>query len=137
LLIHLRKLMRGEDDTITTAEEGDSDESNESSQRRPQHQQQQQLSKWGSAAMTTLAVFLLYKFAKNRRLKQRLWPILLTLFQKPDHQTAKQVSLSLLRSAAVQGIITKALIGTSEIVFQDSSSKQWKRSVLPPNSPAL
>ncbi|CAJ1961453.1 unnamed protein product [Cylindrotheca closterium] len=133
LLIHLRKLMRGEDDTITTAEEGETD-SDQSSQQ-PQHQQL--ASKWGSAAMTTVAVFLLYKFAKNRRLKQRLWPILLALFKKPDHQNAMQVSLSLLRSAAVQGIITKALIGTSEIVFQDSSSKKWKRSALPPNSPTL
>lgn len=137
LLIQLRKLMRGEEDTITTAEEGetDSDESSTSPQHY-QQQQQQQLTKWGSAAMTTVAVFLLYKFAKNRRLKQRLWPILLTLFRKPDHANATQVSLSLLRSAAVQGIITKALIGTSEIVFQDASNK-WKRSVLPPNSPTL
>lgn len=133
LLIHLRKLMRGEEDTITTAAEGDSDDSNLTSQSP---RDQPPLSKWGSAAMTTLAVFLLYKFAKNKRLKQRLWPILLTLFQKPDHQKATQVSLSLLRSAAIQGIITKALIGTSEIVFQDSS-KKWKRSVLPPNSPTL
>lgn len=132
LLIHLKKLVRGEEDTTTTTEEGESD-SDESS-LQPQHQR---LGQWGPAAMTTLAVFLLYKFTKSGRLKQRLWPILLVLFKKPDHQNAMQVSLSLLRSAAVQGIITKALIGTSEIVFQDSSSKKWKRSVLPPNSPTL
>lgn len=133
LILQLRKLVRGEEDTITTAEEGETD-SDDSSQKQPQHQQ---FGQWGSTAMTTLAVLLLYKFAKNRRLKQRLWPILLALFKKPDHQNAMQVSLSLLRSAAVQGIITKALIGSSEIVFQDSSSKKWKRSFLPPNSPTL
>jgi len=130
LMSQLRKLMRGEEETITTEGETDSDDSNQ------QMQQHQQLGKWGSAAVTSLAMCLLYKFAKNRRLKQRIWPILLALSKKPDHQNAVQVSLSLLRSVAVQGIITKALIGTSEIVFQESS-KKWKRSVLPPNSPNL
>jgi len=130
LVSRLRKLMRGEEETITTEGETDSDDSNQ------QMQQHQQLGKWGSAAVTSLAMCLLYKFAKNRRLKQRIWPILLALSKKPDHQNAVQVSLSLLRSVAVQGIITKALIGTSEIVFQESS-KKWKRSVLPPNSPNL
>lgn len=136
LIVHLRKLMRGEDETIRTQEETDSDDS--SNQQLHQQQHNQQLGNWGSAAaITTVAALLLYKLGKNRRLKQRLWPILLALFRKPDHHNALQVSLSLLRSAAVQGIVSKALIGSSEIVFQDSSSGKWKRSLLPPNSPNL
>lgn len=92
-----------------------------------------QLTKWGSTAIMAIAVFSVYKFARSRRVKQRLWPFVLVLFQKPDYHAAVQVSLSLLRSAAVQGIVTRALIGSSEIVFQDSQ-KIWKRSRLPPNS---
>lgn len=95
-----------------------------------------QLAKWGSTALMTIAVFAAYKLARSRRAKQRLWPYVLLMFQKPDYHSAVQVSLSLLRSAAVQGIVSRALIGSSEIVFQDEQ-KKWKRSRLPPNSPNL
>lgn len=93
-------------------------------------------SRWGPTAIIAVALFSVYKLSP--RLKRRLWPFVLALVQKPDYHSAVQVSLSLLRSSAVQGIITRALIGNSEIIFQDSSSeKQWKRSTLPRNSPTL
>lgn len=95
-----------------------------------------QLSTFASSAIMTIAVFSIYKLARSPHVKRRLWPFVLAMFQKPDYHSAVQVSLSLLRSAATSGIVTRALIGSSEILFQDSE-KRWKRSRLPPNSPNL
>lgn len=92
------------------------------------------LMEWTPTAVITVALFSVYKLSP--RLKRRLWPFVLALVQKPDYHSAVQVSLSLLRSSALQGIITRALIGNSEIIFQDSE-KKWKRSRLPRNSPTL
>eukprot|EP00980_Cylindrotheca_fusiformis_P005063 scaffold1073_cov98-Cylindrotheca_fusiformis.AAC.2 len=124
LVVQLKRLL-GED-----RNENEEDEDS----NRTQQQQQQQLTKWGSTAIMAITIFSVYRLAKSRRVKQRLWPYVLCLFQKPDYHSAVQVSLGLLRSAAVQGMVRRALIGSNEIVFLEN---EWKRSKLPPNSPNL
>lgn len=94
------------------------------------------ISKYGSRAILGIAVVFIYKLA-SPRIKRRLWPFLLAMSQNQEYHKAVQVSLSLLRSAALNGSVTRALVGSDEIMFQERLTKQWKRSKLPSNSPNL
>jgi cell division protease FtsH len=88
-----------------------------------------------ATTILTFAAISLYKYRKNKRLAS-LWPTLLTLFQRPDYAKATDASLSLLRTSASQGLIQRALVGSSQIIFQQPGGK-WRTSKLPPNSPSL
>ena len=88
-----------------------------------------------ATTILTFAAISLYKYRKNKRLA-RFWPTLLTLFQRPAHSNATDASLSLLRTSASQGLVQRALVGSSQIIFQQPGGK-WRTSRLPPNSPSL
>jgi cell division protease FtsH len=88
-----------------------------------------------ATTILTFAAISLYKYRKNKRLA-RLWPTLLTLFQRPDYRKATDASLSLLRTSASQGLVQRALVGSSQIIFQQTGG-EWRTSKLPPNSPSL
>jgi hypothetical protein len=63
-------------------------------------------------------------------LKKVLSLITYVLPKRPDYTSAQEVSLSLLRTAAQHGIVQKALIGPSSIVFC-TQDNQWKKTNLP------
>ena len=83
----------------------------------------------------TLAAVAFFKLRRNGALK-RLLPALMAPFRRPEYHYATGASLSLLRNSAFQGMIQRALVGSSEIFFQDSEG-HWKRASLPPGSPSL
>jgi cell division protease FtsH len=99
--------------------------------------------RWAATMLLAVAAISLYRRRyrsmnsdERQRIKGRLWPLLLALFRRPAYHSSKEVSLSFLQSAALRGLVHRALVGSSEIVFQEgSSSGKWKRSRLPPNSP--
>jgi ATP-dependent Zn protease len=59
----------------------------------------------------------------------------LTRLKRPDYASAREASLSLLQTAARNGVIQKALVGPSHIVF--STTNGWNKTTLPSNSPTL
>ena len=89
-----------------------------------------------ATALLALAAVSAYTLRGNARRKRSFWPVLLAAVQRPAYQKAIEVSLSMLRTAATKGLVHKALVGSGEIVFQDSIG-QWKRSKIPPNSPSI
>jgi ATP-dependent Zn protease len=95
--------------------------------------------RWAATTVLAMAALTLYRARRrdNDALwKRRLWPLLLAVFRRPDHHAAIEVSLSMLRTAAMNGLVSHALVGSREIVFRDAKGG-WKRSKFPPNSAAL
>jgi ATP-dependent Zn protease len=88
-----------------------------------------------ATTILTFAAISIYKFRKNKRLA-RLWPTFWTIFQRPVYAKAIDASLSLLRTSASQGLVQRALVGSSQIIFQQPGG-EWRTSKLPPNSPSL
>lgn len=74
----------------------------------------------------TIDVFKLLKSA---------YDILIDSLRKPDYAYAEKSTLGLLRTSAQRGIVQKALIGATEIIF--STRDGWKRTSLPPKNPEL
>jgi hypothetical protein len=54
---------------------------------------------------------------------------LINFLRRPDYAYAEQASLSLLRTAAQHGVVKRALIGATEIIF--STHEGWKRTEFP------
>ncbi|KAG7366315.1 ATP-dependent metallopeptidase HflB [Nitzschia inconspicua] len=59
----------------------------------------------------------------------------LAMIKQPEYASAREASLTLLRTAAQQGVIQKAFMGPSRIVF--STQDGWNKTTLPSNSPTL
>jgi cell division protease FtsH len=76
----------------------------------------------------------LRKFDAVQLLKS-VYDILRKSLRSPDYAYAEQSSLGLLRTAAQHGIVQRALIGATEIIF--NTREGWKRASLPPKSPEL
>jgi len=68
-------------------------------------------------------------------LLKNLQTVLTKFMQKPDYASAEKSSIGLLRAAAQQGMVHRALIGASDIIFNTRDG--WKRASLPPRSPEL
>lgn len=73
-----------------------------------------------------------------------LWSSLRSIFKQPEYRSAVEVSLSVLQGLASKGLIKHAYVGASEIIFKEdhdsfanATTSTWKRSKLPPNSPAV
>jgi len=69
------------------------------------------------------------------QLLKSLYEILMASLRRPDYAHAAQSSLGLLRTAAQHGVVQRALIGATEIIF--STREGWKRASLPPKSAEL
>lgn len=64
-----------------------------------------------------------------------LWKFLSNSSQR---KTIENVSLGMLRLAVRQGLVSKAMVGSDEILYQEGEGNSvWKRAQLPPNSPGL
>ncbi|MGK3744150.1 MAG: hypothetical protein ACI90V_011010 [Bacillariaceae sp.] len=59
----------------------------------------------------------------------RLRSFFINFLRRPDYVYAEQASLSLLRTAAQDGVVKRALIGATEIIF--STNEGWKRTEFP------
>ena len=78
-----------------------------------------------------------------------LWPVslLVAWWKAPDYkQNPQQSTMNLLYSAAKEGIIQQALVGSNAIYFQTkrqnlpgskSKERQWNRTLLPPNNDSI
>ena len=96
-----------------------------------------------ATAILTFAAISLYKRFQTQRgnqsrtsLSSLLPSILITLLQAPEYSKATESSLSNLRSAAVKGLVQRALLSSSEIVYQDRSSGRWRKTALPSGTAA-
>lgn len=78
----------------------------------------------------------LFIFPRDRELKLKIMKVLYRLFKIPDYACAEYVSLSVLNAAIQKKIVTRALIGSTEIIFR-SKKEGWKRTQLPSQSPEL
>lgn len=73
-----------------------------------------------------------WKFVSSLILSTNLFRLL----RRPDYATAKEVSLSMLRIAAMDGQVQKAYIGPTKVVFSTRQQQQqgqgvWNRTTLP------
>ena len=102
-------------------------------------------SRYRLTATIILTFASVYLYRNRRAFKSklnRMWPTLFYLFQQQDYQKATTVSLSFLRSVAEQGLVERALVTSSGIIFleknrQGGNRGLWRRSLLPPNSANL
>lgn len=69
------------------------------------------------------------------QLVKSIYSMLISSLRKPDYAYAEQSSISLLRIAAQHGVVQRALIGATDIIF--NTREGWKRVSLPPKNSEL
>ena len=95
------------------------------------------------AATFVLSYASMYMYRNRRAFKSRAWAALLPMFQGQDYQKATNASLSFLRSVATKGLVERALVSTSGIIFLEKNrgggkrKGVWRKAALPPNSANL